>query len=446
MLGKDVTWSEGLFIQPHHFQQGFLHSENQVGDLIGDYQPHGAGIAQAKFSESACEDYRFEVTELDCRFPGGTRLRFPGNALIASRSFREQIDANKGRLEVFLGLPEMSDRDPNCLRFDESPLGGHKYRYVTKMEKVFDAVSGGNEREIEVRYLNPKILFSGESTFGYETVRLAVVVRSSQYGSAPKTDPTHVPPCIAVSASPVLTEIQREIGNRLIARNRALRDYWKSKDTATLMKARDAFKVQALAVASNVFQQFTSMARLHPFVLYTRMAEIIGMLSLYCEDDEVVDVPVYDHDNLGGCFHKAQENLVKLLSLLEEASFEARTFELGEDGLRCPMDARWFGERYELYLCFESTDDETAVSQKLQALKVAPENLIPVLNKRRIRGMNLEGPLHHLPHLPTSGRHHYFKVPRDTTYFPKLQEFPTLGVWGPHQFADVVTLYIVEKK
>ncbi len=445
MAGSDVNWTEGLFIQPHHFQQAFMNLEDQVGGVVSDYIPHYHGIAHLRFSESDCENYRFHITELDCRFPSGTRLVFPGNALIESRSFKEPMDANKGRLEVFLALPAVSDQDANCLRFDEKPLGGAKYRYLSKIEKVCDAVSGGNEREVEVKYLNPKILFSGESTFGYETIRIAVVERSGQFGSAPQPAADHIPPCIQVDASPILQEIKREAGNRLIARNRSLRSYWKSKDTATLMKARDAFKVQTLAVAANSFMQFTSANCLHPFSLYCKMTEIIGMLSLYAEDDRLVECPVYDHDNLGSCFARVHENLVRLLAMLEEASYESRVFEMGEEGLRCPLEPRWLDDKVHLYVCFEAGSDEAEVAQKLNALKVAPEKIIPILNKRRMRGMTLEGPLHHLPHLPTSAQHHYFKVVRDGTYFPQLKESQVLSIWGP-QFADLVTLYIVEKK
>ncbi len=445
MAAKDVNWTEGLFVQPHHFQQAFLHAETAAGDLLADYTPHYTGVSRLRFSESDCESHNFHIEEIECRFAGGARIQYPGNAVIASRGFKDQIDANQGRLEVFLGLPKLSDQEPNCLRFDETPLGGAKYRYVSKMEPVHDLVSGGSAREIEVKQYNPKILFSGESTFGYDVVRIAVLERSGQYGSVPRPDKRHIPPCVAIEASPALENILRETGNRLVAKNRALREYWKSKDTASLMKARDAFKVQTLAMAANSFLQYTSSNRIHPFTVYCKMAEIIGMLSIYCDDDRFVETPVYDHDKLGPCFFKAEENLIRLLSLLEEVSYESRVFEIAGEVMRCPLEPGWLAEKYDLYVCFEAPLDETQVAEKVRGLKTAPDNLIEILNQRRIRGMNLEGPMHHLPHLPTSANHHYFKIPRDGTYFPKLQEHPTLGVWGAHQFAELTTLYVVER-
>ena len=446
MFDKDINWTEGLFVQPHHFQQAFLRIENQIGISIPDYIPHYTGVSHLKISESGCENYDLNIEEIECRFLDGTRVSFPGNALIESRPFKDLLDENRGRLPVYLGLPQFTEQEPNCLRFDQSALGGVKYRYTSKIEKVNDFVSGANAQDVEVKFLNPKILFEGESTFGYEVIPIAVVERSGQFGSVPELAGDYVPPCIAVNASPLLQQIMRETGNRLIAKNRSLRSYWKSKDTATLMKAQDAFKVQTLAMATNSFQQFTSTKRIHPFHIYMKMAEIVGMLSIYCEDDRFVEVPVYDHNDLGTCFLKAQECLNKLLALLEEITYEARVFEIGTETLDVIWDPRWFEDKYEQYICFEARLDESEVGQRVTGLKVAPQNIIPVLNQRRIRGMSLEGPVHHLTHLPTSPHHHYFKVPRQHTLYGKLKENPTLSIWGNHQFAEVVTLYIVEKK
>jgi len=438
-----------MFIQPHHFQQGFLCLEEQLGALVSDYVPHYTGVSVLSIWEGDCENFNFKINQVECRFPGGTLVRYPGNATVASRKFKEFLDANRGRIEVFLALPSLIEENANCLRFDEQGLGGKKYRYTSRMEKVGDIVAGGNVREIEVKELNPKILFTGEKTFGYETVRIAAIERAAKagaQGSVATLDKDDIPPCIDVQGSPRLQHIMREIANRLISKNRTLRKYWKSKDTAAAMKTRDTFKVQTLAVATNAFTQLATVKKLHPFTLYGKIAETIGMLSIYCENDEYVEVPAYDHENLTACFARVHTNMIKLLSLLEDVSFESRVFAIGDDMLVCTLDEAWFDERYELFICFESQAGEAEVEQKVSGLKTAPDKLIPILNQRRIRGMQLDGPLHHIPSLPTSPHHHYYKLPRDTTYFPKLRETPTLGIWGPTQFAELVTFYAVERK
>ncbi len=419
--------------------------EDGLGALITDFLPHAYGVAHLVYSESDCENANFLINEIGCRFPSGARVTMPGNAQIEARSFAEHLDANKGYVEVFLGLPLASAEEANTHPLEGEPLPGHKYRYRASMTRVNDFADGGNPREIEVKRYNPRILFSGESTYGYETIRIAAVARSGQFGAVPKPDREHVPHCINVEASPMLVDIMREIGNRLIAKNRSLRAYWKSKDTAAMMKARDGFKVQTLAVATNQLSLLAQARPLHPFALYARIAEIIGLLSIYCTDDQLIHVPAYDHDQLGRCFSVVHDNLVQLLALLEEQTFESRVFEIKDELLVCPMEKQWFEDRYDAYICFEAPLDEASVAERVTGLKVASENVIPILNKRRIRGMAVDGPVHHMTHLPTSPNHHYFKIPRDTTYYPKLVEHPTLAIWGEHGFAELVTLYLVER-
>lgn len=446
MSARDINWSEGLFVQPHHFQQAFLNLEERLAHFPTDYVPHFHGVSQLSISESDCENYNFHIEEISCRFPDGIRITYPGNAVIESRQFKERLDSNQGRIEVFLGLPKLNTVEPNVLRYDSRPLGGVKYRYISKVEEIGDLVTGKNTQELEVKLFNPKILFSGESTFGYDVVKIAEVERSGQFNSVPELDKEYVPPCFSVKASAYLQHIMREVGNRLIAKNRTLREYWKSKDTATLMKARDALKVQSLAVSTNSFLQLSSGAVVHPFVLYSKIAEIIGMLSIYCEDDRFVEVPIYDHDNLAKCYKSAHANMIKLLSLLEELSYEARVFEISGESLNVEFDARWFDDKYEHYICFEAKQEEPEVLRHLGGLKIAPENIIPILNQRRMRGIDLEGPVRHLSHIPTSPYHHYFKIPVGHALFRKLQDHPVLSIWGTTQFAELVTLYILEKK
>ncbi len=443
--GRDISWSEGQFIQPHHFQQAALHAEGHLGDLIRDYQPHGYGVAHISIADGDCENYVLHILELECRLTDGTRIRFPENAVIESRSFKDIIDTYQGRVEVFLGLPIITELEPNCLRFNQTPMGGIKYRYVTKVIEANDVNSGSNPQQLEVKLFNPKILFSGESTYGYEAVKIAEVERSAKYGSTPKIRKEFVPPTITLSSSPLLLNVMRETGNRLLAKNRILRSYWKHKNTATLMKARDALKVQAIAAATNAFMQFSSIDRIHPFTIYLKMAEIIGMLSIYSENDAHVEVPTYDHDNLGECFSKAESCIVKLLAMLEEASFESRVFEPKDGMLACPIEMAWFDEKYELYICFESKQDEAEVTRQVYGLKISPESHMALLNQRRIRGMDTEGPIHHLPALPASPHHHYYRVSKQHPLFEKLRENPILSIWGPFQFSELTTLFIVER-
>lgn len=444
-MTKDINWSEGQFIQPHHFQQAALHQEAQLAGLIQHYIPHFQGVAHLKISDSDCENYSLRILELDARLSDGTRVRFPGPSVLEPRDFKEFIDAQQGRLEVFLAVPLLTELEPNCLRFNQTPMGGVRYRYVSRMVESTDLVTGANPQQIEVKLLNARLLFSGESQYGYACLKIAELERSARYGSTPKLRSEYVPPTIALRSSPKLMHIFRETGNRLLAKNRILRSYWRNKNTAAMMKTRDALKVQALAFATNAFMQFGGCELIHPYPVFVRMAEMIGMLSLYTEQDAMIEFPAYDHNNLGECFSRAEACIVHLLSMLEDQSFESRVFESRENLLVCQMEAKWFDGR-EFYICFESKADEAEVVRAVSALKVSPLSHIELLNQRRIRGMDLEGPVHHLTAVPGSPHHHYFRIAPQHALFEKLKENPVVCIWGTYDFSEITTLYILERK
>ena len=439
----EINWTEGMFVQPHHFQQAFRSQNQKQNDLVLDYIPFPEGIKTLSISESDCENHNFSIAELEARLPDGSALFFPGNCFIESRNFKNFIDANKGTVEVFLGLPAHTDQEPNCLRFNQDPLGGVKYRHISKIKEFPDMVTGDTLRQVEVSYYNPKVLFSGESTFGYTILKIAEVELSTQYGSKPRLSKTYVPPCIDLHGSSILKHIFRETGNRLIAKNRSLRAYWKSKSTAGTMKSRDMLKVQTIASITNQFLQLQAVPRLHPFPVFMKMVELIGLLSIYSENDQMVLAPTYDHEKLFSCFTQAEANIVHLLGKLEEISYESRTFERKEGLLVCPIELKWLDEGKDFYICFESKDPESMVEVKAQGLKVAPQPLIAILNQRRIRGIDMEGPVHHLSSLPISPQFHYFKLSKEHALFKKLDENPVLAIWGDHNFSELTTLFLV---
>lgn len=446
--GVDVNWSEGLFILPHHFQQNQLQMQHLQTEMLRDFQPHYFGFGQLKIADGDCENHIFRVAEFDCRMPDGTRLTFPGNCQLEAREFKDALDAQGGELEVYLALPTITELEPNCLRFNQQALGGMRYRHITRMVEVQDYNSGKNAQQVEAKLLNPKILFQGEPQFGYDCVKIAVIERSAKYGSTPKIKREVPPPLTNIRASSYLTDILRETTNRLLAKNRQLRAFWNAKGTSAFMKLKEALKVQAIAQSSAGFRQLNSVDRLHPFTVYLKMVELIGMLSIYSFDDRIVDPPEYNHNNPGLCFKKVEQFIIELLALLEESSYESRVFRDAEGILTCAMDLAWLDPKYELYIGFESGSSEAEVAALAAELKVAPQDQIAMLNLRRLRGMNLEGPIQHVEGLPKPANLHLFRLSRNHPLFNRLkdQEQPVLAVSGNYQFSKLTTLYVLQSQ
>ena len=423
-----------------------LERKRDLANLLHDFLPYAYGISKLKISEADLENFCFNVVEIDCRMPDGTQLVFPGNCQIERREFKEVLDQLGGEMGVFLALPVVTEIEPNCLPVNaENITSGVKYRHAVRGEKVADYNTGGNRQEIQLQFYNSKLLFQGESTYGYECLKIGVIQRSAKYGSIPKMSERYAPPTLNLGASPLLDHMKRETGNRLLAKNRQLRAYWRSQNTSSAMKARDAMKVQTVAVATNAFRQLENLKPLHPAVVYQKMTELIGMLSIYCDDDRLVQPPAYNHDDLASCFRKAETSIVALLALLEESSFESRVFQDTGGLLLCTLNPTWLGPKHELYIGFQTSLENESLAKSVRPLKIAPENQIENLNRRRLHGMTLEGPIDFVQGLPQANNVRYFHLSSQNPLYSRLvsQAEPILAISGDSRFSELTTLFVV---
>jgi type VI secretion system protein ImpJ len=448
--GKDINWKQGLFILPQHFQQAFLNQDSARVELLRDFVPYFEGVIRLDISESSIERFTFEIDRIDCRMPDGTHILYSNdaesvrNAEISSRTFKAELldKDNKGSLDIYLGLPDLR-HDGNIA----TGASSHRRRYLLQDDDVADMVSG-EKKQIETRVLRPEILLSTDSRTGYSLIPIARVIhRSGEIGDTARLDPDFLPPCISIYGSSKLHEIFKETGNRLLNKNELLRDFWKRKDVAKVMRSEDTFKVQTVAVACKTYQQLATLGhKLHPFQLYLKMAEIIGMLSIYTEDDELLKVPDYDHYDLGTCFSFVNHAIKEILAALDQLPYHKVTFKLEGETYNCPFNAEWFEGNYDIYICFESQLDEIEVARAVRRLKVAPQNKLAELNKLRLRGIGLDGPRHQLSQLPASPKHHYFRIPKDDEVYEFLPESWVLSIWGDVEFSQNHTLYVVKDK
>jgi type VI secretion system protein ImpJ len=67
-----------------------------------------------------------------------------------------------------------------------------------------DENSSGNAQQIQIRWLNLKLLVGTESLAGYEVLPIAQVRRSETPDALPQLDPAYIPPLLSCDAWPVL--------------------------------------------------------------------------------------------------------------------------------------------------------------------------------------------------------------------------------------------------
>lgn len=454
-LVKNIHWTEGIFLEPHHFQQAFLDMEVRISSLTADYIPYFHGISRLEIGP--CEDYRFEIRAIDCRFPDGTRIVggsqiAEGNAQIEARDFLDLKLTPENRLHVYLGIPQLNAGVKSFAKKGEEPEDLRHCRYVVVEEAVPDLAMGQNERVVAHKLYRANIIFRPEQVpeeaiADCDLLKIAEVEMVAHHGDhapKPRLSTHYIPPSLCVSASSELSSYFDEILKKIERINQSMRDQWRTNNGASLMKPRDTFKQQTIAAALLTLRQLKVMPKMHPFTLYVKLAELMGNLSIYTEEDSFLQVPEYNHEQLGACFSTIWDKLSDLLQQIYDTVYEVGFFSVNADNLlSCSVQPDWLKPHRKLYICFGSSLPEEQVVKHVSNLKVAPENLMTMLNERRLRGMKLQGPSHYVPGLPGGPNRHFFELTQDGIFFQKLKDHPVLAIMGK-SFAEAVALFVVD--
>ncbi|WP_274620376.1 type VI secretion system baseplate subunit TssK [Colwellia maritima] len=74
---KRVVWSEGMMLQPQHFQQQSRFHESQLQKSIGLCQPHFWGISSIEIDKSHLKNGKLCLSSAQGILPDGSYFNFP---------------------------------------------------------------------------------------------------------------------------------------------------------------------------------------------------------------------------------------------------------------------------------------------------------------------------------------------------------------------------------
>jgi len=433
-----VVWSEGMFLRPHHMQHRDLFEAERLRYHLHAVDPFHWGVRELVLDEEALSDHRLAILRLDAVMPGGTVVRYPSGATLAPHEF----DAKAERLEVFVGLRLVNPSEPNVA---PAGNGAGPVRDLVRTENVPDLNRGGFEMPIDVAVPNLRLFLSGDDPELelYESFKLGEIVATGELTRPFALAPTYCPPLLRMQACAPLFEEIAQITSQMAAKVRVIAGRTTTIAIADLPRMWMRY---SLARTTPVLRHLISTGETRPFELYTAMVEAAAALSAFRQPD-VLDVPLYDHADLYGCFH----GLIQLIDAALQESVPTRfkelpmpwdaqrkcyaTTELNVQlsdprnlyflGIRAGMDAK---EMAELVVNHGKAGSRTAVATFV------------LLN---VKGLRVE----HMPAPPTEiaarAGYEHFKVDPHGNHWSKVREEYTFAInLGKLENADV-RLYVV---
>lgn len=425
MPKRPVHWHEGMFLMPHHFQAAERFTLERIRESEDWHHPHDWGLKSVRFDDEAIANGSLVIRACQARFKDGSTVTVPDEVSLDPLDLRPAL-ASSPEVIVHLAVPTLLTGRSNIVphRMADGP------RFFVSAVEWADENTGSDEESLEFRSVHARLLTDADIT-GYETLPVARIRRSPATDSL-TIDPAFIPPILGMDAWPSLHEGVLGLHQHLRA--------WITQEADQLVGRKVSFDNQVLGdserimrlasanTAYSALQAVLATRGLHPSGLYQELCRLVGQLSIFSETRRPIELPTYDHDNIGPPFAQVMAEIRRLLPG-GTPTFEKRYFQLEHKSFQVHLDPEWTLDTSRLYLGVETTeltDAECDELMKATDWKLASAEQVSQVFVNRHEGLKMK-PLNRIPPALPAGVV-YFEIDRSPAYWGDVVRTRTLGL------------------
>lgn len=474
MQNLAVHWHEGLFLRPHHLQAWDRHWEERTTASARWSNPHDYGLANIQICPDALAAGFFQINSIRCKMPEGSLIEINPGEATWRRDLREAlVDADRtvsntqpASVDVFLAVSrlqlgtenvtepklyqppgdqmvagdQMAAGDPvNVL--PDAAVGASatgQRRFESMQVQLHDEVDAASVEPILVRRINAQVMLSSEDMSGYETIRIARVLRGVDGGELARLDERIIPPILQAGGSSTLRNgILSRLHDRLQHRVEMLRD-WMNQGGLTsgvlgIDDVRKLMLTQTLQQAASVTDALKRSKSIHPEHIYLELTRICGSFQWWGADSTAATVPAYDHENLGEVFYQLMHQIDSQVKGIGRRAYQQRFLVVGGTGAHGSIDEAWLSREHTLVLGVRRGDlSESQLERLLLAgeldCKWGSQRQVDGLFRQRVAGVELQPSRHDTSKLPPTQQWSYFDLHDSGPAWEDVKVTKTLAV------------------
>jgi type VI secretion system protein ImpJ len=308
-----VIWTEGMFLQPQHFQQHDRHLEQQLRDRLQSLVAYGWGFSSLTLDEAALNLGKLAMTSAQGMLPDGTAFSLPGNDA-APAAFDVPSDVRNELVVLALTLQR-----PGVIESNAEETGGSlgtRY-HVSEVNVGDNNASSGREATVQVGRLHLRLMLARDAVEGYATLGVARVVERRADNKV-VLDPHYVPPLLHARGHVILDGYVRELFGLLHQRGEALASRLAQPGRSGTGEIADFLLLETVNRNEPLFAHLQNVSVLHPERLYSACLTLAGDLSTFRERRRPTLYPEYNHDDLARTFRPLIDDLRQSLSMVME--------------------------------------------------------------------------------------------------------------------------------
>jgi type VI secretion system protein ImpJ len=428
MAKRPVHWYEGMFLKPHHFQAAERFFRERVRESDDWLHPHNWGLRSVSLDADAVANFNVVLRSCQARFKDGTTVSVPDEVTVDPVELHEAL-ADASETTVFLAIPTLQTGRANV---QAAPAAGGP-RYFVDAVDVPDENTGDDKERLEFRNVQARLLLSHLDSTGYEVLPLARVVRSADESAPPRIDRLYVPPVLGLDVWAPLYEEVRALHEQINA--------WISQESDLLVGRKISFDNQVVGEADRILRlaflntAYSSLQAvlptrgLHPLAMYQELCRLLGQISIFGDRRRPVDLPGYDHENIGPIYAKVIREIRRLLGEPGKIAFEKRYFQLEGKSFRVTLEPEWILDTAKLYIGVETvelTDPECDELMRMTDWKLGSGEQVEEIFRAAAKGLEMR-PLNRIPAALPAGVV-YFELVREPNYWRDVVRTRSLGL------------------
>lgn len=322
-----VLWTEGLFLQPHHFQQADRYTESLIAGLARRIAPYAWGVNSLEIDEEVLKVGQFAIKSATGLTQDGTVFRVP-----SAEDHPPALDVPDGVKDcvVYLTVPQ---RRQGAMEVDLTGAELSAARLRPAEIEVTDVTSAGKKSvTMGVGKLRLQFALAVDDLSDRLAIPIARIIEVKADQEI-VLDKSFIASATDVRAAGPLASFLNELDGLLGHRMTALAGRLSAGGTKGVAEISDFLLLMCVNRARPVVRHLMQIENQHPEALYRFCVGLAGELAAFMANDKIPpEFPPYAHDNLTATFNPVIKALRQYLSSVLE-----------QTAISIPLDPRKYG-------------------------------------------------------------------------------------------------------
>ena len=290
-----VIWTEGMFLQPLHFQQLDRNIQNWVESRCEGLHSYSWGITHLEIDQQLLSLGKIAIKVCRGVFPDGTPFSIPDQHIAPDPL---DIATNTKDQLIYLALPIRRDFGKEITWNNEADESS-RYRMQEIDVKDIHSQSEQGSAVIQTGELWMRLRPSSKNQDAYVTIPL-VQIAEQKIDKQVVLDHQFIPPCLYSSASEQLVNYIEELSGILQHRSESLAKRLGTAGAGGVSEIVDFLLLQIVNRYLPLFNHFLVLQHLHPERLFSVMIQIAGELATITQENHQ---PSFSPETLNWVIH-----------------------------------------------------------------------------------------------------------------------------------------------